>query len=153
MPDLKIKFHALHPSPRQKRQRLAQLPDFYSGATDQLGRFIEGFLLRRLHCGFCGVCVVARALKQFRNSRAVQIVSAIFDDAGEMLESKMKKAVLFAFALIISVAGLAQPSFAAASTEPSTTATEPMKAKPAKHKSHKHERHTSNTKAHKAHRA
>ena len=49
MSDLKIKFHALHPSPRQKRQRLAQLPDFYSGATDQLGRFIEGFLLRRLH--------------------------------------------------------------------------------------------------------
>jgi len=25
------------------------MPDFYSGATDQLGRFIEGFLLRRLH--------------------------------------------------------------------------------------------------------
>jgi len=27
------------------------MPDFYSGATDQLGRFIEGFLLRRLHYG------------------------------------------------------------------------------------------------------
>lgn len=25
------------------------MPDFYSGATDQIGRFIEGFLLRRLH--------------------------------------------------------------------------------------------------------
>jgi hypothetical protein len=27
------------------------MPDFHSGATDQLGRFIEGFLLRRLHRG------------------------------------------------------------------------------------------------------
>ena len=26
-----------------------QLPDFYSGATDRIGRFTEGFLLRRLH--------------------------------------------------------------------------------------------------------
>lgn len=65
----------------------------------------------------------------------------------------MKKAVLFAFALIVSAAGLAQPSFAAQKEEPSAAATEPMKAKPAKHKSHKHERHTSNTKAHNAHRA
>ena len=37
------------PRPRQKRQRAAQVPDFYSGATDRLGRFTEGFLLRRLH--------------------------------------------------------------------------------------------------------
>ncbi len=65
----------------------------------------------------------------------------------------MKKATLFATALIISAAGLAQPSFAAQNEEPSAAATEPMKAKPAKHKSHKHERHTANTKAHKAHHA
>jgi hypothetical protein len=35
-----------------------QLPDFYSGATDRIGRFTEGFLLRRLHrsCAraYCG---------------------------------------------------------------------------------------------------
>jgi hypothetical protein len=92
-------------------------------------------------------------LKQFSNSGAVQLFSVIVNGAGEMLEPKMKKAVRFAVALIISAAGFAQPSFAAPNTEPSATATEPMKAKPAVRKSHKHERHTSITKAHKAHRA
>ena len=37
--------HLLHPSPFAQG---FQLPDFYSGATDQLGCFTEGFLPRRL---------------------------------------------------------------------------------------------------------
>ncbi len=63
----------------------------------------------------------------------------------------MKNAALFAFALLIAGAGMAQPSFAAGE-QPAAAATEPMKAKPVKHKHHKHERHSAITKAHKAHR-
>ncbi len=64
----------------------------------------------------------------------------------------MKNAALFAFALLIAGAGMAQPSFAASSEEPAAAASEPMKTKPVKHKHHKHDRHASLTKAHKAHR-
>ncbi|MEK4034686.1 hypothetical protein WOC76_10380 [Methylocystis sp. IM3] len=64
----------------------------------------------------------------------------------------MKNAALFAFALLIAAAGMAQPSFAATGEEPAAAASEPMKTKPAKHKHHKHERHSALTKAHKAHR-
>ena len=47
--NLRIEFQLLHPSPFAVSGSGFQLPDFYSGATDQLGCFIEGFLLRRLH--------------------------------------------------------------------------------------------------------
>ncbi|MGA8157118.1 MAG: hypothetical protein WB822_13115, partial [Rhodoplanes sp.] len=36
------------PRPSPSQAQGFQLPDFYSGATDQLGCFTEGFLLRRL---------------------------------------------------------------------------------------------------------
>ena len=36
------------PRPSPSQAQGFQLPDFYSGATDQLGRFTEGFSLRRL---------------------------------------------------------------------------------------------------------
>ena len=46
--NLPIKLHVLHPPPSANAAQGFQLPDFYSGATDQLGRFTEGFSLRRL---------------------------------------------------------------------------------------------------------
>jgi hypothetical protein len=50
VPDLRVKLHVLHPPPSADAAQGFQLPDFYSGATDRIGRFTEGFLLRRLHC-------------------------------------------------------------------------------------------------------
>ena len=49
IPNLRIKLHLLHPPPSADAAKGFQLPDFYSGATDRIGRFTEGFLLRRLH--------------------------------------------------------------------------------------------------------
>src|SRR4029453_5786969 len=49
VPDLRVKLHVLHPPPSADAAQGFQLPDFYSGATDRIGRFTEGFLLRRLH--------------------------------------------------------------------------------------------------------
>lgn len=65
----------------------------------------------------------------------------------------MKNAVLFAFALLVAGAGMAQPSFAAAGNEPAATTSEPMKTKPVKRHLHKHDRHSHNLKAHRTHRA
>ena len=48
VPDLRVKLHLLHPPPSADAAQGFQLPDFYSGATDRIGRFTEGFLLRRL---------------------------------------------------------------------------------------------------------
>ena len=43
-PDPQIVVHVLHPQPpRRTRHKGFQLPDFYSGATDRLGHFTEGF--------------------------------------------------------------------------------------------------------------
>lgn len=71
------------------------------------------------------------------------------------MEQMMKNAALFAFALLIAGATMAQPTYAAGSAEPGAAASEPMKAKPAKHKHHgqKHEHHTHNMKAHKTTKA
>src|SRR5207253_9191390 len=51
VPDLRVKLHVLHPPPSADAAQGFQLPDFYSGATDRIGRFTEGFLLRRLQAG------------------------------------------------------------------------------------------------------
>ncbi len=61
----------------------------------------------------------------------------------------MKNAALLAFALLLGSAAMATPSFAASGSEPTTSATEPTKAKPAKH--HK-QHHSMNLKAHKHHK-
>ena len=49
VPNLRVELHVLHPPPSADAAQGFQLPDFYSGATDRIGRFTEGFLLRRLH--------------------------------------------------------------------------------------------------------
>ena len=48
-PDRNRQLHALHPSAFHQTAKGYLLPDFYSGATGQPGRFSEGFSLRRLH--------------------------------------------------------------------------------------------------------
>src|SRR6266446_7068728 len=43
-----IQIHVLHPQPSAQKAKSYLPPDYCSGATEQTGRFSEGFLLRRL---------------------------------------------------------------------------------------------------------
>ena len=71
--NLRLEIRVLHPALCPTQAQGLQLTEFYSGATDRLGCFTEGLLLRRLHAAV--ELESGRGLQRHRRVMAAKIPS------------------------------------------------------------------------------